>query len=122
MTSRGKTGIIEEEKNVPLIDSYSRQVDYLRISLTQRCNHACFFCHHEGESGIGSEMTAVEIERLVRVANKRGVTRIKLTGGEPLLRDDILEIVRRLAPLTDDLSITTNGSMLEKLAVPLKEA
>lgn len=114
--------LIEAEKNTPLIDSYSRQIDYLRISLTQKCNHACFFCHHEGESGIGCEMTVDEIESLVRVANQRGVKRIKLTGGEALLRDDILEIVRRLAPLTDDLSLTSNGSKLEELASALKES
>ncbi|MFW9849488.1 MAG: GTP 3',8-cyclase MoaA [Candidatus Thorarchaeota archaeon] len=122
MTAGEKTETIEEEKNPPLIDPYSRQIDYLRISLTQNCNHACFFCHHEGESGIGREMTPVEIENLVRVANQRGVRRIKLTGGEALVRDDIIDIVRRLSPLTEDLSLTTNGSKLEELAVSLKEA
>ncbi len=122
MTAGEKMELVEEEKNAPLIDSYSRQIDYLRISLTQECNHACFFCHHEGESGIGSEMTVEEIEHLVRVAKQRGVKRIKLTGGEALLRDDIVEIVHRLAPLTDDLSLTTNGSKLEELASSLQEA
>ena len=114
--------LVEEEKSAPLIDSYSRQIDYLRISLTQECNHACFFCHHEGESGIGSEMTVDEIEHLVRVANQRGVKRIKLTGGEALIRDEIVVIVHRLAPLTDDLSLTTNGSKLEELASSLQES
>ncbi len=113
---------INTESSAPLVDSYSRPIDYLRISLTQRCNHACFFCHHEGEIGMGCEMTAEEIENLVRVANRRGIRRIKLTGGEALVRDDIVEIVSRLAPLTDDLSITTNGSFLEHLARPLKES
>ncbi|MFW9955043.1 MAG: GTP 3',8-cyclase MoaA [Candidatus Thorarchaeota archaeon] len=106
----------------PLIDQYSRQIDYLRISLTQKCNHSCFFCHHEGEIGAGNEMTAEEIENLVRIANSRGVRRIKLTGGEALVRDDIVEIVRRLAPLTDDLSLTTNGSRLAELAPALRVA
>ncbi len=67
-------------------------------------------------------MSVDEIESLVRVANQRGVKRIKLTGGEALLRDDIVEIIRRLAPLTDDLSLTTNGSKLEELASSLKES
>jgi len=122
MTAGERTGPVDENKIAPLIDPYSRQIDYLRISLTQKCNHACFFCHHEGESGIGSEMSVDAIESLVRVANQRGVKRIKLTGGEALVRNDIVEIVRRLAPLTDDLSLTTNGSKLEELALTLKEA
>lgn len=122
MTEGEKTNPIGKQNNASLIDSHSRQIDYLRISLTQKCNHACFFCHHEGESGNGSEMTVDEIERLVRVANQRGVKKIKLTGGETLVRDDIVEIVHRLAPLSDDLSITTNGSKLEKMASQLMEA
>jgi cyclic pyranopterin phosphate synthase len=106
----------------PLVDPYSRRIDYLRISLTQECNHVCFFCHREGETCAGTEMTPEEIERLVQVANERGIRRIKLTGGEALLREDIVEIVRRLDPLTDDLSLTTNGSRLHELALPLRDA
>ena len=106
----------------PLADTYGRPVNYLRISLTQRCNHACFFCHSEGEESADAEMTPSEIERLVQLAVNHGVTKVKLTGGEPLLRDDILEIINRISPLVQDLSITTNGTRLESMALDLKKA
>lgn len=106
----------------PVVDTYGRPVNYLRISLTQRCNHACFFCHSEGEESTDTEMTPTEIERLVQLAVNHGVTRVKLTGGEPLLRDDILEIIHRISPLVKDLSLTTNGTLLERMALDLKKA
>ncbi len=107
---------------VGLIDRFGRPVDYLRISVTQRCDHQCFFCHREGERFPGEEMTPGEIERIVRVAARQGVRRVKLTGGEALVRDDIVEIVRRIAPLVEDLSLTTNGSRLAVLAQDLADA
>ena len=106
----------------PVVDTYGRPVNYLRISLTQRCNHTCFFCHSEGEESADTEMTPAEIERLVQLAVNHGVTRVKLTGGEPLLRDDILEIIHRISPLVQDLSLTTNGTLLESMALDLKKA
>jgi len=106
----------------PLADRFGRTVNYLRISLTQRCNYSCFFCHHEGEHQEGPEMTLEEIENLVRAASRRGIRRVKLTGGEALLREDFLDIVKSLAPLVDDLSLTTNGSRLEEMALELKDA
>lgn len=106
----------------PLTDTFGRPVNYLRISLTQRCNYTCFFCHAEGESSKGPEMTPAEIERLVRMATAYGVTRVKLTGGEPLLRTDLLEIINRLSPIVEDLSLTTNGSLLHQMAADLKTA
>ncbi|MFX1261250.1 MAG: GTP 3',8-cyclase MoaA [Promethearchaeota archaeon] len=106
----------------PLVDAYGRHINYLRISLTQKCNHACFFCHTEGQSLDGPEMSPEEIERLVQVGVAHGVTRVKLTGGEPLLRSDILEIIRRVSPVVEDLSLTTNGTFLEEMATDLKNA
>ncbi|UCE09010.1 MAG: GTP 3',8-cyclase MoaA [Candidatus Thorarchaeota archaeon] len=106
----------------PLMDDYGRPINYLRLSLTQRCNHSCLFCHREGEYEPGSEMTIQEIERLVQLAARHGIKRVKLTGGEPLLRDDIIDIVKLLSPLVDDLSLTTNGSLLQDLAPDLKAA
>ncbi len=70
----------------------------------------------------GEEMTAAEIELLVRRANLLGIRKVKLTGGEALLREDIVEIVERLSPLTDDLSMTTNGARLATLAHDLRDA
>lgn len=67
-------------------------------------------------------MTLEEIENLVRAASRRGIRRVKLTGGEALLREDFLDIVKSLAPLVDDLSLTTNGSRLEEMALELKDA
>lgn len=105
-----------------LIDRFGRPVNNLRISLTQRCDHQCFFCHKEGEFEMGSELSIEEIGAFVHQAVKFGVTSVKLTGGEPLMRSDIVEIVKSLAPLVNDLSMTTNGTMLKELAAKLKES
>jgi cyclic pyranopterin phosphate synthase len=103
-------------------DSYGRETDDLRISLTQRCNLSCIFCHMEGQPPSPLELTPEEFERCVRAAGLVGVRRVKLTGGEPTLRSDLAEIVRRISPLLEEVSMTTNGLRLEKLAGPLKEA
>ncbi|HDZ35861.1 MAG TPA: GTP 3',8-cyclase MoaA [Thermococcus sp.] len=106
-----------------LYDRFGRPVTNLRISLTQECNFRCFFCHREGQRFLAkNEMTPEEIERLVRIASRFGIRKVKLTGGEPTIREDILEIVRRIRPYVDDLSMTTNGSRLKELAKPLAEA
>jgi cyclic pyranopterin phosphate synthase len=103
-------------------DPYGREVRSLRLSVTQRCDLACAHCHREGQSESIVEMTAEEMEKLVRIAVSLGVRKIKLTGGEPLLREDILEIVSRISPLVTEVSLTTNGSRLSRLASPLKLA
>ena len=105
-----------------LVDPHGRQVNSLRISLTQRCNFNCFFCHQEGESGPNGEVTPEEIETVVSVAAELGINKIKLTGGEPLLRDDVVEIVRRISPYVDEVSMTTNGYMLKEKACDLRDA
>ena len=106
-----------------LYDRFGRPVTNLRISLTQDCNFRCFFCHREGQRfNSGEEMTPEEIERLVRIASRLGIRKVKLTGGEPTVREDILEIVRRIKPYVIDLSMTTNGSKLKELAKPLAKA
>ncbi|MCW3992928.1 MAG: radical SAM protein, partial [Candidatus Bathyarchaeota archaeon] len=108
--------------SVPLVDPYGRKVNSLRISITQRCNFNCFFCHQEGESNPDGEATPEEIETIVNIAADLGITKVKLTGGEPLLRDDVVEIVRRISPYVDEVSMTTNGYGLEERACELKEA
>ena len=106
-----------------MIDPYGRPITSLRITLTQRCNLNCFYCHREGESGAErNEMTPEELGRIGRIAAELGIKRIKLTGGEPLVRADIVDIVRWLAPHVEEVSLTTNGTLLEDLAEPLKEA
>ena len=108
-----------------LVDSYGRPTLNLRVSLTQRCNLRCPYCHREGQtSGSGlREMTAPEVVRIVSVAVGLGINRVKLTGGEPLLRSDIVEIVAGLAKIDGlrDLSMTTNGTRLSVLAERLRE-
>jgi cyclic pyranopterin phosphate synthase len=105
-----------------LIDPHGRSVNSLRISVTQRCNFYCFFCHQEGESNPGGEMSPGEIEAIVSVAAELGINKVKLTGGEPLLRDDITEIVRRIDPYVDEVSMTTNGYGLAEKACDLRDA
>lgn len=105
-----------------LTDPHGRSVSSLRISITQRCNFDCFFCHQEGENDSGAEVTLEEIESLVSVAAELGIKRLKLTGGEPLLRDDVVEIVRRVSPYVEEVSMTTNGYLLAERACELREA
>ena len=110
-----------------LQDSYGRTIDYLRVSLTDACNFRCVYCVSPGNTEKiepDSILTREEILRFVGLAASLGVRRIRLTGGEPLLRTDILDIVRRIKSLglIEDLSITTNGSRLRPLLKPLKEA
>nr|HDO81435.1 GTP 3',8-cyclase MoaA [Candidatus Bathyarchaeota archaeon] len=111
-----------------LIDPYGRPVNDLRISLTQQCNLNCFYCHHEGQ-GCSSgpktvEMSAEEIELLVKVAASLGVEKIKLTGGEPLLYKEIVKVVKLLSKIKGirDISMTTNGTLLSEWARPLAKA
>ncbi|USS39943.1 GTP 3',8-cyclase MoaA [Thermococcus aggregans] len=105
-----------------LVDRFGRPVTNLRISLTSECNLKCFYCHREGQDFSFREMTPEEIERIVRIASKLGIKKVKLTGGEPTIRKDIVEIVRRIRPYVEDLSMTTNGTTMKTLAEPLKEA
>ncbi len=110
-----------------LIDSFGRRVTYLRVSLTDRCNYRCLYCMPpEGADVMPHEqiLTDDAIVQFVRVAASLGVERIRLTGGEPLLRKGLVELVARLAkiPGVKDLGLTTNGSHLTALAQPLREA
>jgi cyclic pyranopterin phosphate synthase len=106
-----------------LRDSYGRTITNLRVSITQRCALNCFFCHREGQDYRSArEMSPAEIERVVQVAASFGVSKVKITGGEPLLRKDITEIVRRVSavPNIQEVALTTNGINLATLARPLK--
>jgi cyclic pyranopterin phosphate synthase len=107
-----------------LTDNYGRPLLNLRIALTRPCNLHCSFCHAEGEDKLAEnivEMTAEEVVRIAKVATSLGVSRIKLTGGEPLLRKDIVQIVRGIASISglEELSMTTNGTLLGSLAKEL---
>ena len=101
-----------------LTDKCGRPLLNLRISITQRCNIHCVYCHREGEvkrANVSAEkMTVEEIVRIAKIAVSLGIARIKLTGGEPLIRQDLPEIVSGIAALPGlkDLSLTTNGLLL----------
>ena len=104
-------------------DRYKRPVISLRISITNRCNVKCFYCHHDGIVAEDYEMTPKEIYKVAKIAKEIGVDKIRLSGGEPLIRDDVVDIVRRLSTLKfRDISITTNGVLLGKYAKPLVDA
>jgi cyclic pyranopterin phosphate synthase len=111
-----------------LRDSHNRIIRDLRVSITDRCNYKCVYCR-TGQSGPQySELSTAHYLRLIRAFVSLGVDKVRLTGGEPLLRRDLLEIVSELAswrtpsgtPL--DLALTTNGHLLDSLAAPLKHA
>jgi cyclic pyranopterin phosphate synthase len=107
-----------------IYDNCNRPVLNLRVSVTQKCDKHCPYCHREGETNPSTLMTVDEIIRIVRIAISLGISRVKLTGGEPLLRKEIVEIVQGINELEGltDLSMTTNGAYMKGLAKDLKAA
>jgi cyclic pyranopterin phosphate synthase len=109
----------------PLLDGHGRQIGDLRVSVTDRCNFRCQYCMPaEGLPWLERDdvLHFEEIERLVGLLAAMGVTDVRLTGGEPLVRRDFPRLVEMLAPLVEDLSITTNGYLLERDAEALVRA
>jgi GTP 3',8-cyclase len=111
----------------PLSDGWGREIRSLRVSVTDRCNFRCRYCMPaEGLQWLPKpEMLSFEeLHRLVTVMARMGVSEVRLTGGEPLVRRDLPDLVRRLAtvPGVEDLSLTTNGVLLDRLARPLADA
>lgn len=108
-----------------MIDNLGRNIEYLRISLTERCNLKCDYCRAgEGACPKKAELSAQEFERITRVMAELGVNKLRLTGGEPLLRRDILEIIERLSsiPGIKEIAMTTNAQQLSGIAEQLKKA
>lgn len=110
-----------------LIDSHNRKINYLRISITDRCNLRCRYCMpEEGISQLcHSEILSYEeILRLARLAVKRGITKVRITGGEPLVRKGVVHLIQQLSALPglQDISMTTNGILLEQFASSLFQA
>jgi cyclic pyranopterin phosphate synthase len=114
----------------PLIDTFARRIRYLRISVTDRCNYRCAYCMPEElEDRMrfaprAELLTFEEITRLVTVFARLGVRKLRLTGGEPTMRRELVELVRMLAqvPGIERIAMTTNGHMLGDLARPLRDA
>lgn len=112
--------------NAVLMDGHGRRIDYLRISVTDRCDFRCVYCMAEKMTFLprAQVLTLEEILRTARLFVAQGVRKIRLTGGEPLVRQGIVGLCRRIAALPglDELVLTTNGSQLGALARPLAEA
>lgn len=109
-----------------LIDGFGRQISYVRLSVTDRCDFRCVYCMSEDMVFLPRQqiLSLEELYRIGRVLVSLGVSKIRLTGGEPLIRQNIVWLVEKLASLAGlkELTLTTNGSQLTRLAKPLKEA
>jgi cyclic pyranopterin phosphate synthase len=113
-------------KTLPLKDLYERRIDYLRISITDKCNLKCVYCMPKRGLKYFEELeilTSEEIVRFVRIVHKHGLRKVRITGGEPLMRKDIILLISSIKEIgIRDLSLTTNGIMLSRLAGELKKA
>lgn len=110
-----------------MYDRFNRHINYLRISVTDRCNLRCHYCMPEDGIHLMKHkdiLSFEEITEVVRVSVRLGIDKFRITGGEPLVRKDIVSLASQMASIVGvkDLSITTNGIFLEELAQPLKEA
>jgi cyclic pyranopterin phosphate synthase len=110
-----------------LYDKFGRAITDLRISITDRCNYKCVYCRTGNEGALYGDLPFSDYLRMARVLVGMGVTKVRLTGGEPLLRNGVIEFVRELKKLRPqdgelDIALTTNGHLLAEMAQPLKDA
>jgi GTP 3',8-cyclase len=111
-----------------LCDKHGRFISDLRISITDRCNYKCVYCRTGNEGALYSDLPFADYLRMARILVRLGIEKIRITGGEPLLRNGLVDFVRELAKLrtldgeTPDLALTTNGHLLPDLAAPLRAA
>ncbi|MCW9023357.1 MAG: GTP 3',8-cyclase MoaA [Gammaproteobacteria bacterium] len=113
--------------NPSLTDPFGRNIEYVRLSVTDRCDLRCFYCMPEGFKDFEEPdhwLTFDEIERVIRVFSELGVRRVRLTGGEPLVRKNILDLAHSLSALpgVDDLSLSTNATRMDKYATELYQS
>ncbi len=119
---------LAEDPSPRLLDSHGRVISDLRVSITDRCNYKCVYCRTGQVGAQYSELKTEDYLRLIRNFVELGIDKVRLTGGEPLLRRDLVEIVRELASWRTpagqrlDIAITTNGHLLDTLAKPLRDA
>src|ERR1019366_9130168 len=111
-----------------LTDSHGRVIHDLRVSVTDRCNYKCVYCR-TGELGAQyPELAIADYLKLIKLFVGLGIEKVRITGGEPLLRNGLIDLIEELAKLRTltgsplDLALTTNGHLLDKLAAPLKAA
>jgi len=119
--TRKRTVALESEAGTPMHDSHGRTIDYLRISITDRCNLRCVYCmptKSARPSSFKDCLNFEEISEVVRIAARLGTRRVRITGGEPLVRKDLHVLVESLSriPGIEDISLTTNGILLAKHA------
>ena len=111
-----------------LIDKFGRPITDLRISITDRCNYKCVYCRTGNEGALYADLPIADYLRMARVLAGLGIKKVRITGGEPLLRKGVIDFVRELAKLRSldgeplDIAITTNGHLLAYMAEPLKAA
>src|SRR5215471_18325885 len=107
-----------------LDDKFGRAITDLRISITDRCNYKCVYCRTGNEGALYGELPFDDYLRMARVLVSLGITKIRITGGEPLLRKGVIDFVRDLRKMgpTLDLAITTNGHLLANMARALKDS
>jgi GTP 3',8-cyclase len=109
-------------------DKHGRAITDLRVSITDRCNYKCVYCRTGNEGAIYADLPLADYFRMVRILVGLGIEKVRITGGEPLLRKGVVEFVRDLAALETlsgkplDIAITTNGHLLADMAQPLKDA
>ncbi len=112
-------------KQPSLIDTFGRRIEYVRLSVTDKCNLRCFYCMPKGFKDFEQPehwLTFEEIERVIRAFTELGVGRVRLTGGEPLVRKNIAELAQSLTnlPGLEDLSLSTNAVLLDRQAADLQ--
>src|SRR6202047_72016 len=111
-----------------LVDKLDRAITDLRISITDRCNYKCVYCRSGNEGAIYEDLPFSKYLRIVRLFASAGIKKVRITGGEPLLRKGVIEFVRELSRLRTvddqclDIALTTNGHLLAEMARPLKDA
>lgn len=121
------TTLNTDSKSPSLIDPFGRQIEYVRLSVTDKCNLRCFYCLPKGFKGFEQPdhwLTFDEIERVIAAFAELGVARVRLTGGEPLVRKDLPKLASRLSTLPglEDLSLSTNAVLLDRHAQDLHDA
>ena len=118
------TQIIQQNSSPKLIDQFGRVVDYIRLSITDRCDFRCVYCMSEDMTFLPRDevLSLEECARLVKIFVGLGVSKVRITGGEPLVRKNALWLFEEIGQYVPELVLTTNGSQLEKQAAALKKA
>lgn len=123
------TVLDQHRQSAPVVDPFGREITYLRVSVTDRCDFRCVYCMSEHMSFLPKKdlLTLEELERLCKTFVSMGVRKLRLTGGEPLVRRNVMQLIQNLGALIDEgrldeLTLTTNGSQLARFAEPLIDA